>query len=226
MENSRTRGLTAIAPLSVVDNAATQLRHLIVTGVLPQGEPFAISDISTELGVSHIPIREALRRLESEGLIQFRPNRKVLVRPHDPQEVKSIYRLRRLIEPPLAIESCHLLTDDDLAHAQLLLDAYQPQTRISLDSHYSVHSEFHMVFLRPAASDWDLRFLSQLWSASERYVRILLMEDEADHLVALHKEILDAALNKAPNGLGDAVRYHLYTIEAAVLAAISEASDA
>ena len=71
----------AAANSSAVDLVTSEIRRAVLTGALPAGEQFSIRDLAAQLGVSHIPIREALRRLESQGLIVLRQARSASVAP-------------------------------------------------------------------------------------------------------------------------------------------------
>ena len=136
------------------------------------GSSFSITDLSEQLRVSAIPVREALRRLDAQGLILLRPGRSAIVNPLDVDELRGIYRLRRAIEPDLAARSCHLLGPSDRDQLDSLLEAYG-QPRDDAEELWRIHHDLHLGLLQPAASSWDLRILSQLWHAGDRYTRIV-----------------------------------------------------
>ena len=98
-----------------------EIRRAVLSGVLPPGRKFSIAELSVQFGVSHIPVREALRRLEAQGLIVLRPGRSAMVSPLDRDELRAIFRLRQLLEPDLAARSCAFLTDEDFERAAQLL---------------------------------------------------------------------------------------------------------
>jgi DNA-binding GntR family transcriptional regulator len=209
---------------STVDRVSAELRDSIISGTLPPGEPFTIHEVTTQMGVSHIPVREAMRRLESEGLIEMRPGRSAIVRPVDAEEVQSIYRVRLALEPHLARLSRPRLRASDFAEAEALLEVYSGPTDVIRE--LNQHMEFHLILLRPAASEWDLRILRYLWQASERYVRLLFdPEDEAlqaRHLKR-HRSLLEAARTASPSGMEQAIRQHLEQNETWLLQAITPA---
>ena len=92
----------AVRPIqsrSVVEQVMTELRRSILSGALEPGREFSLRELAEMLHVSIIPVREALRGLESEGLVVTRPGRSALVAPLDLDELQGIYRLRRLLEP-------------------------------------------------------------------------------------------------------------------------------
>ena len=92
-----------------MDRVTAWVRRSVLNGTMAPGSSFSITDLSERLGVSAIPVREALRRLDAQGLILLRPGRSAIVNPLDVTELRGIYRLRRGIEPDLAARSCNLL---------------------------------------------------------------------------------------------------------------------
>src|SRR3954467_8550091 len=81
---------------SAGDRVTADKRRAVLSGALPPGRTFSTAELSTQLGVSHIPVREALRRLDAQGSIVLRPGRKAMVSPLDRDELRAIFRLRRL----------------------------------------------------------------------------------------------------------------------------------
>src|ERR1700753_4322161 len=92
----------------------TELRRSILSGALAPGREFSLREVAEMLQVSIIPVREALRSLESQGLVHMRPGRSVVVAPLDLDELHGIYRLRRRLEPEIAQRSCRLLSAAEL----------------------------------------------------------------------------------------------------------------
>jgi DNA-binding GntR family transcriptional regulator len=148
-----------------------EIRRAIITGSLRPEQTFSLRQIAAQLNVSFIPVREALRALESEGLIVGRPGRSAMVAPLSGEDLHSIYRLRRQIEPEIASRSCLLLTHQDYNQLSSLVQAFADPQK-SMDEIYDAHHEFHVTLLRPAATPWDLRTLAVLWHAAERYARL------------------------------------------------------
>ena len=68
---------------SAVDRVTAWIRRSVLNGTLIPGSSFSITDLSEQLGVSAIPVRESLRRLDAQGLIQLRPGRSAIVKPLD-----------------------------------------------------------------------------------------------------------------------------------------------
>ncbi len=80
------------------EEAYFYLRESILSGSLPGGTRLDISQIATHLGMSRMPVREALRQIASEGLVVIRPNRGVVVTQLTPEDVLEIFEMRAVLE--------------------------------------------------------------------------------------------------------------------------------
>src|SRR6185312_8402345 len=109
---------------------ADAIRERILRGRYPEGEPLRQDAIGTELGVSRIPVREALRQLEAEGLVTFNPHRGAVVSVLSLKQIRELFELRAEIEGDLIRRAVPLMTPEDYARADEILDAYD----VALDS--------------------------------------------------------------------------------------------
>jgi DNA-binding GntR family transcriptional regulator len=169
-------------------------------------------------------VREALRSLESEGLVVTRPGRSARVAPLDLDELQGLYRLRRRLEPEIAQRSCRLLSDAELDRLEQQAVGFGAQDR-TMNDIYDSHHEFHHALLAPAATSWDIRILSTLWRASERYIRIgwgSLDPDPQEHArrEQYHVELVAAFRQRDPEVAADAVQQHLSRNEQTALLAL------
>jgi len=172
-----------VKPLSVVEQVIAEIRRSIVFGALKPGQEFSLRETAAHLGVSTAPVREALRVLQGEGLILVRRARSAVVAPMDRDDLASIYRLRRQIEPDLAVRSSGLITKASLANLDAIVATFGSD-ELGMSEIYDAHRDFHLELLKPAATPWDLRILETLWHAAERYVRVgfgRLDPDPAEH---------------------------------------------
>ena len=218
---ARLRAPSGTATGSAVDLVTAEVRRSILNGTLAPGTSFSITDLSEQLGVSTIPVREALRRLDAQGLVVCVPGRSAIVNPLDVDELRGIFRLRRAIEPDLAARSSHLLSDSDLTQLHALLDAYG-KPNDDAEEVWQIHHDLHLAILAPAASAWDLRILNQLWHASDRYTRIVfetynVSDAERERRYHAHDILVRAAGSGAPFEIRMALENHLLDNEAACL---------
>ena len=200
---------------SAVDLVLHEIRRSILSGDLPPGQPFTVPALTERLGVSHVPVREALRKLEGQGLVMLSPSRSAIVTPLDPDDLRSIYRIRLRLEPALAADSAAECTERDIAEFEELLRAAYVGTA-GEDAHWDNHRKFHTALISPAASAWDFRLLVPLWDAAERYTRLVYdtvaasAETTAERKHA-HDALITAASSRDPEEIRHELRRHLET---------------
>ena len=207
-----------------------ELRRSILSGALAPGQSFSLREIAGLLDVSFIPVREALRNLEAEGLVLIRPGRSTTVAPVDLDDLQAIYRLRRLLEPDIARRSCLLISDRELDRLASQAAQFGDESR-SMDVIYDDHHEFHLALFAPAATAWDTRMLSTLWRAAERYIRIgfgLLDPDPDEHNRRrhAHEELVTVFRRRDPDAAARAVFEHLDHNEQIALSALGPLGSA
>lgn len=211
---------------SVTDLVTTELRRSIVSGDLAPGETFSLRKIATMLDVSFIPVREALRNLEGEGLVITRPGRSACVAPLYLEDLQAIYQLRRTLEPEIARRSAKLISDAELDQLQAQVEDFGDE-RHTIQTVYDAHHDFHAALLAPAATIWDKRVLNSLWRAAERYIRIGFSKADPDpqdrpRRQEAHEVLLDAFRAHDADAVAEAVLVHLTRNEETALRALAE----
>jgi DNA-binding GntR family transcriptional regulator len=172
------------------------------------GSSIPIGLLGELLGISSTPVREALRALESDGLILLRPNRQAVVAPLVLDELRDIYRARKLFEVEIIGRSAKVFTFADLDDLSTLLEALSDTSR-SPDVRRDSHKGFHLLLLKPAATEFDTRVLEMLWNAGDRYIRLLLSEMTEADIYGSHDALLEAARLHQPRQLRAALATHL-----------------
>ncbi len=211
--------LRRITATTVVNQVTTEIRRSILAGVLRPGQELSLRDLAGQLGVSTIPVREALRRLEGQGLfIPGTGRASARVAPLDAADLHGIYRLRLVLEPEIAGRACRLLPGTELAELAAVAASFGNPTA-SIDEIYDAHRDLHLRLLAPAATGWDLRTLDALWHAAERYVRLAFgardeRGDEHRRREHAHVELLAAFGTREPALVEERVRRHLRDNEA------------
>jgi DNA-binding GntR family transcriptional regulator len=216
--------LRPIESSSMPERVTIELRRAILAGRLAPGSTFSLREVADMLDVSFIPVREALRNLESEGLVVTRPGHSAMVAKLDLDDLQSIYRLRRLIEPDLARRSCLLLDNHQLDRLERTAEQFGAEDR-SIDAIYDDHHAFHLALFAPAATAWDLRILNTLWRAAERYIRIGFgvldpIPDEHHRREQSHNELVSVFRQRDPELAANAVHEHLERNERTALRAL------
>jgi DNA-binding GntR family transcriptional regulator len=200
---------------SAVDLVTAEIRRAVLTGTLAPGAQFSIRDLAEQLGVSHIPIREALRRLESQGLILLPQARSASVAPLSVADMDAIYRLRYVVELPLAGASAGQRNPKQIERLNTLLELSRD---LDPDISWQAHYDFHEALVHPAANEWDGRVLHTLWVAAERYTHLVfdptqITDAERARRYETHRLLRDAALADDSSAMAEALRLHLVSNE-------------
>ncbi|AOG01807.1 bacterial regulatory s, gntR family protein [Blastomonas sp. RAC04] len=159
----------------VVRNLSEQLvdlvRDRILTGAVAPGRPIRQDALAAELGVSKIPLREALARLEEEGLLASQANRGFTVRALNTAEAEEVFALRLKLEPDLAALASRAASSVDQRAAADILDRLDVLTDSLGEGVGAFNRAFHLALLRPARRPVTFTILERLHVLSERYVR-------------------------------------------------------
>lgn len=153
-----------------------ETRWRILTGALPPATAVNQAELAAEFGVSQTPVREALLRLESEGLVVFIAHSMVRVSPLDLQELDELYAIRVNLDSFAGQLAAANRTLDDVARLKALL---AQNAAVSLDDRLQRNLEFHRSIYRASGNQQLTVLLDQLWDRTERY-RIVLVANEAD----------------------------------------------
>ena len=151
---------------------ADTLREAIIQGRLTPGEPLRQEQLAAHFSVSRIPLREALRSLESEGWIEFHPNRGARVSGLSAAEVTEIYEIRASLECTALKLALPHHTPETWKEVASALHSAQRETQRS--RYVQRNRDFHLALYRPAARPQLLRLIESLHSRGERYLRLKL----------------------------------------------------
>ena len=146
------------------------VREQIVTGKLPQDRPIRQDALAMELGVSKIPLREALGRLEQEGLLTSHANRGFFVRPMSPAEAEEIFALRLAIEPDAAARASTVADETDHNAARTAMELLDDAAGTKKVEVAALNRAFHLALIRPLRRMLTAQLIERLHFLSERYV--------------------------------------------------------
>ena len=163
--------MPALTPRSLPDQLAERLRERILSGAAAPGAPIRQDALAAELGVSKIPLREAMARLEQEGLLRSEANRGYFVRELSAGEAREVYALRLKLEPAAAAEAAAHAAEADRIAARAALDALDRAIAAHGEGTGALNRAFHLALVRPARRLVTLEIIERLHILSERYVR-------------------------------------------------------
>ncbi len=179
---------------TVVTLTLEALRERILRGDYPEGAPLRQDAIAAEFGVSRIPVREALRQLEAEGLVTINPHHGATVSSLSIDEVRELFELRALIEADLLRRAIPRMAPADLERAAEILDEYEEAFRSGDVGEWGeLNWEFHSTLLAPAERPLTMGVVESLQNQSDRYIRLQLsLTSGQTRANEEHRAILDA----------------------------------
>jgi len=184
------------------------LRERIVTGALATNAPVRQEALAADLGVSKIPLREALARLEQEGMLTSQPNRGYFVAPMSADRIDEIYALRLAIEPRAAAEAAE---QSDAAGRTAVADAFERlDTTANLVDVANPHREFHAALVRPSGRQLTVQLVERLAILSERYIIAHLRSAENEARARReHRALVEAWLARKGAGVEALLTLHI-----------------
>jgi DNA-binding GntR family transcriptional regulator len=174
---------------SAPHHIANILREAIYRGILTEGSPIHQGQISQRLGVSPIPLREALRLLETEGLVEFRGYRGAFVTELSLEEARELYEMISALETNLMRIAFDGITRRTVQEAENVLDSMEKET--DCIRWRDLNFLFHALFYEPADRPLTVDIISRLREKTDRTIRTHLdsMRKESERQ---HREILAA----------------------------------
>jgi DNA-binding GntR family transcriptional regulator len=147
---------------SVVDQVYVAVRERILTGELARGARLRQEELAAELGVSRTPLREALRRLASEGLVDFNPNRGATVSRHDVASLWHAWAARVAIEPGAARLAARAGDPEAVPALRALIGEQRGAVDRGGDT-YAANRDFHLALVAASGNPHLVRFADTLW---------------------------------------------------------------
>lgn len=211
---ARNANVARILPIkrqTLTGMTADALRERILHGAYPEGEPLRQDAIAEDLGVSRIPVREALRQLEAEGLVTFNPHRGAVVSTLSLQEIEELFELRALIELDLFRRAIPRIQPEDVTRAKEILDAYETALRNGdVAAWGEMNWQFHSTLFAPADRPFTLSVAQKLHQQCDRYLRMQLALTHGElRANEEHRAILAAVRKRDPKRAGDILRDHI-----------------
>lgn len=167
---------SAIPRQSLTSAVADKLRDQIIRGEIAEGTQLRQDAIATQYQVSRIPVREALRQLDAEGLIAIVPNRGAIVPALSPEDIEELFAIRALLEPEVLKLSIPHLTEKDFSQAEAVLRKYVSE--LKREDHVSgwgrLNWEFHSTLYARANQPRFMAIIRNVNNNGERYTRLQL----------------------------------------------------
>ena len=192
------------------DRLVEVLRDLIISGVIAPELPIRQDALAAELRVSKIPLREALARLEQDGLVFSHPNRGFFVRAMSPEEAEEIFALRLRLEPDAAATASRNATEADQERARQALVQFDLDAEAHKPTVGAANRAFHLALLQPCGQRLTTDIVSRLHILADRYVRKHLEPNgRVLRAEAEHHALLDAWIERKDMRVRKLITEHL-----------------
>jgi DNA-binding GntR family transcriptional regulator len=196
------------------------LRSGILSGEIPHGTRLLEVPLSTELGVSRGPVREALRQLEQEGLVEFFPHRGAIVVGVADAEIDAIYGIRAVLEERAFARACRIIDGEEL---DALAETVERMIEASEAGDAAAVTEHDMRFHGRIVELSGFQYLRRLWTSIDGVVRLRAAKDAErpevadaasarDWLMAPsveHRDLVEALRTRRPATAAKAARMHI-----------------
>jgi DNA-binding GntR family transcriptional regulator len=182
-----------IAPVSASEFAAMQIRKAILDGTLEPGVRIQQHALASELGVSHVPLREAIQRLEAEGFLAVHPRRGAFVMPLSRDDAREIFDLRATLETKALRASIPNLNSEQL---QIIEEACAAGDGVTdLVRYGEINVQFHRALFAGAGRPRLQSLIETLWGNAARYAMLLRFKGgHFEQSQIDHWELVEAAL--------------------------------
>lgn len=208
----RLSGTLAAQLPSLSELAYQQVRDAILRGTFAAGQPLGQEEIANQIGTSRVPLREALQRLEVEGLVVLRPRRGYVVTSLDPEEIQDIFDIRMMLEERAGYLATLKATPKDVAEVEELLHAMDGMSVTNADE-TALFAErnraFHERLYAGSGRVQLCRLMGVLRTNVERYIRIgARIAGNLDRVRDDHYRIFDAFKRGDAQMVGRLCREH------------------
>jgi DNA-binding GntR family transcriptional regulator len=212
---------------NLADGIASLLRQSIMTGELPPGTRLIEMDLARQLGVSRGPLREAMRILETEGLLENNPGRGSSVTQFSEKDIREVYSLRCVLEQEAIQLAASHAQPDDLIKLQSTLDTLfeaakegNPSKVIELD--FKFHTEIWEIA--------DHQLLMQVLQGLTTQIRMFLavqthLYDDLPEGISDHEKLLESLKEKDGEGGAKIIKDHLQVAEDVILTHLGQTAQ-
>ena len=206
---------------SIAGQIARALAERIVVGEIAPGARLLQDHVAEEFQASHVPVREAFRRLEAQGLVVSEPRRGVRVPGLDPAVITEVTEMRAALETLALRHALPKITEADLAEAERAADDSEASDDIRVWE--EANRRFHRVTVQPCGMPRLLRFIDDLHATSARFLFATWREmDWEARSEAEHRELLAALRAKDEARALEILRQHILAAGEALRAGVEQ----
>jgi DNA-binding GntR family transcriptional regulator len=197
--------------MPLAEDAYEKIRNMILTGELPPETALTENSIVDRIEIGKTPVREAMRRLVLEGLLDVTPRLGYMVKAVTREDVDNLFTLRVILETAAAELAVDRLDDASVDRLVALSDAgYDPDDLPSLIAYTNINAEFHDIIAKGSGNRRLVDLINQLMAESRRFVHLAVMSEENGRAVRQqHMDIADAFRRRDRVAVAEAMRVHV-----------------
>ncbi|MGC1105889.1 MAG: GntR family transcriptional regulator [Candidatus Acidiferrales bacterium] len=214
LESEETKASSnGIPRLSLASAVADKLRAMIIRGDVQEGEQLRQDAIATDFQVSRIPVREALRQLEAEGLIKIVAHRGAVVSALSADEIEELFDIRALLECEVLKVSIPNLTDADFEKADSILGTYEKALwmKEEVGTWGRLNWQFHATLYSRANRPHFMSIIKMINNNGDRYTRLQLYLTQAfERAKKEHRMLLDLCQKRDAAAASDLLERHIH----------------
>lgn len=174
---------------SLTDQIVDELRRRIVSGELPEATPLRQEKLAAELGVSRVPLREAIRQLEAEGLVSTEVHKGTVVSSLSPPEVEELFEIRMQLEPWLFGLAIPLMAESDFRTAEAIIAEASAVGNVV--GWGELNWRFHHALYAASGRHIAMRLLKTTHDNANRYVNLqLAVADDVENELVDHRQLV------------------------------------
>ncbi|MEX4004445.1 GntR family transcriptional regulator [Paraburkholderia sp. EG285A] len=197
---------------TVASAAADELRRRIMSGEFAEGVPLKQDALAAELGISRVPLREALMQLEKEGLVKILPRRGAVVSKLSSKDLNELFELRAWIEPNLLKLSIPNLTEQDFVELDLIIADFSTESQATRPAHWEdLNKRLHGILLSRSGMPQALNIVTSLIQQTDRYTRLHLAisPSNIERAKAEHDELVTLCRKSDIRGATTLLKRHI-----------------
>lgn len=197
------------------DYAYRQVRERILSGELEPGAVLQQRELASRIGISTTPLREALRRLKSEGLVELDAHRDARISGLRAEEARDLLELRKSLDPLAAGLAAQRRTSADIQAIRAAHAGLEPLPSQPAIGQLVAHRNFHASIYRASHNDLLIDSLEGLWDKADRYRRLALQNDRGqaarDLKAREHQMLVDSIAAGDTAEAANVMRAHIDT---------------
>jgi DNA-binding GntR family transcriptional regulator len=203
------------------ERIAGEIRSAVLSGEMRPGMRIRQELLAAQFGASRIPVREALKQLENEGLVVLAPNRGAWIADVNSEESVEIYKIREAVEPLAIAESVPNLTDADIDSLDATVKKLEKVT--TLEEYIQLDREFHLQTYARARMPQLLAMIERFWNSTQHFrrsvVKDTLAKDGLPFSDPQHLLLMDAISGRDGEAAAVLIRLHIRRTRLSIQAA-------